>query len=137
MNSDNLRVAQKLWLVILGLLMLILVVAVWGQIQSRSATDETAQIVAHYEESITTAVRWRGLAELAASMTLSRAKVTDPALRSEFEARSLELSKRISPVQEAVSKGATSERDKAILAEVGKLRGTVLEIRGQMKKFED
>ena len=137
MKFDNLRVAHKLWLVILGLLMLMLVVAIWGQVRTRSVTDQTAQLVAHYEGSITTAVRWRGLAELATSMTLSRAKVTDPALKADFEAASLELSKRISPVQEEVSKGATSARDKAAMAEVGKLRVTVIENRSQMKKFEE
>ncbi len=137
MKFDNLRVAHKLWVAILGLLTLMLVVAIWGQARTRSATDQTARVVAHYEDAITTAVRWRGLAELATSMTLSRARVTDPVLRAEFEARSLELSKRISPVQEAVNKGATSERDKLALAEVSKLRGTVIENRTQMKKFEE
>ncbi|EYC52236.1 chemotaxis protein [Hylemonella gracilis str. Niagara R] len=137
MNINNLRVAQKLWLVIMGLLTLILVVGVWGQIAVRSATDRAAQVVAHYESSITTAVRWQGLAELATAMTLSRAKVTDAALRADFEARSIELSKRISPVQEEISKTARSERDKAVLAEIAKLRVTVLANRDQMKKFEE
>jgi len=137
MNINNLRVAQKLWLVIMGLLTLILVVGVWGQIAVRSATDRASEQVAHYESSITTAVRWQGLAELATAMTLSRAKVTDAALRADFEARSIELSKRISPVQEEISKTARSDRDKAVLAEIGKLRVTVLANRDQMKKFEE
>ncbi len=130
------RLARKLWLVILGLLGLMLVVAIWGQFSTRAATDQTARLVAHYEASITTAVRWRGLAELATAMTLSRAKVSDPALRTELEGNSVEISKRISSVQEEINKNARSERDKAVLAEVAKLRVTVLDNRSQMKKFE-
>ena len=64
MKFDNLRVAHKLWGVILGLLFLMLGAALWTQLRSREATDATQQAVDKYEDAITTAVRWRGLAEL-------------------------------------------------------------------------
>jgi methyl-accepting chemotaxis protein len=137
MNINNLRVAQKLWLGIMGMLALIVAVGIWGQVAIRAATDRATEVVEHYEASITSAVRWQGLTELATAMTLTRARTTDADQRAEYEARSVELSKRISPVQAEVSKSARSDRDKAVLAEISQLRVKVLSNRDQMKKFED
>mgnify|MGYP006214554717 CR=1 FL=1 len=56
MKFNDLRVAHKMWSVILGLLLLMLAAAVSTQLYSRSVTDKTEALVERYESAITTAV---------------------------------------------------------------------------------
>ncbi len=137
MKFDNLRVAYKLWLVILGLLSLTLAVAIWGQIRARQAADETERKVAHYEDAITTAVRWRGLAEVAVTMSTSSATTTDLAMKADFDTRVAALTARITPVQEQVNKNATSELDKEALDYLGKARASIRGVGPKVKELQD
>ncbi|APW41439.1 methyl-accepting chemotaxis protein [Rhodoferax saidenbachensis] len=131
MKFNNLRVAYKLWVVILGLLLLMLAAAIWTQLRSRQATDATQQMVAKYEGTITTAVRWRGLAELAVTLSMGSLVTTDEGLKKDYDARVAALTARITPVQEQVNKDATSALDKEALEFVAKTRA---DIRGQGDK---
>jgi len=133
MKFDNLRVAHKLWGVILGLLFLMLGAALWTQLRSREATDATQQAVDKYEDAITTAVRWRGLAELAVTLSMGSLVTTDDTLKNDYDARVSALTARITPVQEQVNKQATSDQDKEALAYVAKTRA---DIRGQGDKIK-
>jgi methyl-accepting chemotaxis protein len=133
MKFNNLRVAHKLWAVILGLLVLMLASAIWTQIRSRAATDATEQQVSRYEDTITTAVRWRGLAEVAVTMSMGALVTTDLDLKKDFDTRVAGLTARITPVQEEITKKATSDLDKAALAEVARTRA---DIRGQSDKVK-
>ena len=122
MKFNNLRVAHKLWLVILGLLLLMLTAAIWTQWRSRVATDETERMVAKYEDSITMAVRWRGLAELAVTMSMAGIVTSDASLQKDFDTKVAALTARITPVQEQINETATSAQDKAALEHVAKSR---------------
>src|SRR6218665_1176109 len=107
MKFNDLRVAYKLWAVILGLLVLMLASAIWTQVRSRAATDVTEELVAKYEDTITTAVRWRGLAEVAVTMSMGSLVTTDLDLKKDFDTRVAGLTARITPVQELITKTAT------------------------------
>ena len=137
MNLNNLRVAHKLWLVILGLLLLLTLVAIWGQFSSRRASDETAQMVSQYEAAITTAVRWRGLAEVAVTMSSSAAGTSDLALKQDFDTRVAALTARITPIQEKITKDATSPADKAALEVVANARATLRGLAPKIKALRD
>ena len=127
MKMDNMRVATKLWLVILGLLLLMFAVTLGTQMRSSQATDEAERLVQQYDAAITTAVRWRGLAEMAVTMSMANVVTTDDALRKDFGDRIAALTARISPVQEQITKTATSPADKEALAQVAAMRA---ELRG-------
>lgn len=135
MNFNNLRVSQKLWLVILGLLLLMLAVAIWGQLRARQATDETQRVVAKLEQAITTAVRWRGLGELAVTMSMGSAATSDLELKKDFDARVAALTARITPIQEQVNKTAETEADKAALAHVAKTRTELRAVGPKIKEL--
>ncbi len=137
MKFNNLRVAHKLWLVILGLMLLLLIVAIWGQLRSRQETDATLEKVAFYETAITTAVRWRGLAEVAVTMSSSAATTTDMALKADFGTRVAALTARITPVQEEINKSATSARDKEALEFVGNTRASLRALGPKIKELQD
>ena len=133
MKLDNLRVAHKLWGVILGLLLLLLAVAVWSQIRSRQATDESERLVQKYEDAISTAVTWRGVAELAVTLSMGSTVTTDALLQKDYDARVAAMTARITPVQERVNKSASTPEDKAALEYVAKTRA---DIRGQGDKIK-
>ena len=134
MKFDNLRVAHKMWTVILGLLALMLVTAIWTQWYGRKVTAETEEAVSRYEGAITTAVSWRGLAEVAVTMSMSSFVTTDQALKADFDARVAALTARITPVQEKIGKTSVSPEDKAALAKVAATRA---DIRGQTDKLKE
>ena len=134
MSFNNLRVAHKLWLVVLGLLVLMVSAATWTQARSRVATDDTMQAVAKYEDAITVAVRWRGLAELAITQSIGSIVTTDEALRKDYDAKVAGLTARITPVQEQITKSATSQLDKDALDHVAKTRAA---IRGKGDQAKD
>jgi len=125
MSFNNLRVAHKLWLVVLGLLLLIVTTVTWTQVRSRTITDDTMRAVAKYEEAITVAVRWRGLAELAITQSIGSIVTTDEALRKDYDSKVAGLTARITPVQEEVTKGANSQIDKDAMDHVAKTRAAI------------
>ncbi|MBT9506149.1 methyl-accepting chemotaxis protein [Rhodoferax sp.] len=133
MKFNDLRVAHKLWAVILGLLLLMFTVAVWSQFRTRQATDEAERMVQKYEQAITTAVSWRGLAEVAVTMAMASLVSTDAAQVKDFDDRVAALTARITPVQERVNKTAISPADKEALAHVAATRA---DLRGQGDKVK-
>ena len=57
MKFNDLRVAHKLWLVMLGLLVLVLIVAFWTQRRSVHAAELAEAQVQKFDASIATAIR--------------------------------------------------------------------------------
>ncbi|BEU95663.1 HAMP domain-containing protein [Acidovorax sp. DW039] len=132
MRFKDLRVAHQMWGVILGLLVLMLAAAIGTQLYSRHMTDQTEAVVQKRENAITTAVQWRGQAELALTMSMARFVTTDIALREDFDKRVTALTARITPVQEKINESATSDADKAALAAVAAARA---DVRGLSEKI--
>ncbi|MBV7427396.1 MULTISPECIES: methyl-accepting chemotaxis protein [unclassified Acidovorax] len=134
MKFNDLRVSHKMWSVILGLLALMLVSAIWTQWYGRQVTASTEEAVEKYEAAITTAVTWRGLAEVAVTMSMASFVTTDQALKADFDTRVAALTARITPVQEKINKTSVSPEDKAALAQVAATRA---DIRGQTDKLKE
>jgi len=134
MKFNDLRVAHKMWSVILGLLALMLVTAIGTQWYGRQVTAATEESVDKFEAAITTAVSWRGLAEVAVTMSMASFVTTDQALKADFDTRVAALTARISPVQEKINKAAVSADDKAALAAVAAARA---DVRGQADKLKE
>ena len=112
MKFNDLRVAHKLWLVMLGLLVLVLIVAFWTQRRSVHAAELAEAQVQKFDASIATAIRWRGLAELAVTLSQANAVTSDEALKKEFGDRIAGLTARITPVQQQITKDAITQADK-------------------------
>ncbi|MCZ8218224.1 MAG: methyl-accepting chemotaxis protein [Acidovorax sp.] len=134
MKFNDLRVAHKMWSVILGLLALMLVTAIGTQWYGRQVTAATEESVDKYEAAITNAVSWRGLAEVAVTMSMASFVTTDQALKADFDTRVAALTARITPVQEKINKAAVSAEDKAALAAVAAARA---DVRGQTDKLKE
>ncbi len=133
---NDVRVTYKLWGVILGLLLLLLGTATWIQLRGRYASDATEQMVAKYEDAITQAVRWRGMGELAVSLNMVTYVTTDTAVRDDLDKQVAALTARITPVQELITKNATSDIDKAAMDAVAKTRADIRGLGDKTKEIK-
>ena len=134
MKFDDLRVAHKMWSVTLGLLALMLVTSVWTQWYGQKVALATEESVSKYESAITTAVGWRGLAEVAVTMSMASFVTSDQTLKDDFDKQVAALTARIDPVQEKIAKSAASADDKAALVNVAAARAAV---RGEANKRKE
>ena len=133
MKFDNLRVAYKLWLGILGLLLLMVAVTVWTQVRSRQATAEAELQAQKHEKAITMATRWRGLAQLAATLSAASIVTTDEVLKKAFGDRVADLTTRFTLIQEEISKTASTAADKAALDAVAAAQRDIRGLADQAK----
>lgn len=126
MKLNDMRVSHKLWGTILGLLLAMLLAAVWTQIRLRQVAADSNQRVAQYQASITSVTQWRSLVEMALGMGADSITTTDEALRQDFATRVADLTTRINPLQAAAQKAATTPEDKAALAAIVAARADIL-----------
>ena len=49
MKLDDMGVAKKLWLIVLGLLVAMLAISVWSQMRAARATDEASDAIQAFE----------------------------------------------------------------------------------------
>ena len=124
-SFDNLRVAHKLWGTVLALLIAMLALSVWSQMRFMRVAGDALAAVERFENRITTAVTWRGLAELAISLSSGSIVTTDAALSKEYDDTVAGLTARITPVQEQINKTAVSPQDKEALAKVAQTRADI------------
>ena len=87
MKFNDLRVSHRLWASLLGLLLAMLVVAVWTQNRTSRITEEAMTSILVYEDKISTKVRWRGATENTTNLIMGSAITTDPASAAPAEAR--------------------------------------------------
>jgi len=133
MGFQNWRVTSKLWVLVMGGILLSLAVALWGQWRTRADTDEMILQIRQKEEAITLAVRWRGLVEVAVALSASPPLASDVEQKKAFDARFAALITRVIPIQERITKNATTEAEKVALDQMTKARADATRVRtGQM-----
>ncbi len=133
MKLNDMGVARKLWLVILGLLVAMLAIAAWAQLNSAKVMEQAITSIQAYEANITQAVRWRGSTETATTMVVGGAITTDTALAQIYDAKVKEIIAKISLVQAAVTKNATSDIDKKAIEAIATERTQVLALTAKAK----
>ncbi|APW42474.1 methyl-accepting chemotaxis protein [Rhodoferax saidenbachensis] len=115
MKFDNLRVAHKLWLVILGLWLLMMAVTVWTQVRLLQVTEEAEEQTQKYEKISDLTARWHGLAQLAGAMATASTSSTDEALVTDFDDRVKSLLVKIETLQREISQFANTSDEKSAL----------------------
>ena len=134
MKFNNLRVSHRLWASLLGLLLAMLVVALWTQNRTGRITEEAMTSISAYEDKITTAVRWRGAVESTTNMIVGGAITTDPVLTALYDSKIQIMVAQISEIQAKVAKNAATDADKKMMDEIGVVR---LVARGLIGKIKD
>ena len=136
MKFNDLRVSQRLWFSILGLLIAMLVVAVWTQSRTSRIVEEAMSSISAYEDKIATTVHWRGATENTTNLIMGSAITSDEALGKLFDAKIQTMVAQISEIQAKVVKTATTDDDKKMLEEIGVLRTVARGLIGKIKEVK-
>lgn len=118
MKFNNLKVAHKLWLSVIGLMAVIVLVAGALQMRVLNTIDAAERLVDASEQQITAATQWRGLVVTALTLDMAGLVTTDEALSKDFSERRLAISAEITPIQEAIAASAVTLEGKAALGQI-------------------
>ncbi|AOG23767.1 methyl-accepting chemotaxis (MCP) signaling domain protein [Acidovorax sp. RAC01] len=132
----HLRMAQKLWLAVV--LIVVMQVAVVGFAAYRSATVQAQSDAANrdMDARVQAALRWTGLTETNAARTQALIVSSDPAVEAEFKDLIASTSAQITEVQKSLESMALSDADKAQMAKIAQARKLMVDLRGQARKLK-
>src|SRR5450830_156660 len=136
MKFNDLSVSYRLWASLLGLLVAMLVVAVWTQNRTSHITEEAMSSISSYEDKISTTVRWRGATENTMNMIVGGAVTTDTALTKLYDSKFQTLVAQITEIQAKVVNSATTDEDKKLLEEIAGLRTVARSLIGKIKDIK-
>jgi methyl-accepting chemotaxis protein len=127
MKWNDIGVGRRLWLVILGVLVSVLAIAVWAQVNGARLMTQAVDEVQLYEGRITDAVRWRGLASLASTLNETGAITSDTALVGAFDDRvKREIGPQVVKLQERIASTATDAVSQTALRGVAESRAAMM-----------
>ena len=135
MKFNNIRVATKLWVVILGLLFAMLLVAMWTRYNTSSANNAAQAEIEQLQDRVVSSTRWRGMVETAVTMSVGGAITTDADLASQYEEKVKALSGRMSKLFGEIKESSTLDDDKKALEKVGAARQPVLASIGKTREL--
>ncbi|HYR26401.1 MAG TPA: methyl-accepting chemotaxis protein [Aquabacterium sp.] len=122
MKLDNIRVANKLWGSILGLLFIMLAGSAFIQNRASVAMIHSLGDVQAHEAAISRAIRWRGLTELVVERTMARFHVPDAEADKMLAQRSAANSAEITELQKQVAADLKTDADKQAYEKVQQSR---------------
>lgn len=135
MNLNHLPVARKLWALVLGLMlsMLVLLAGLLGYLMH--IDDEAGRVVQFNEDRITLALRWKGMSALAVDRVVNAVASNDEALSERLVKQSQEGIQAINGVQQQIEAALFSAADKEQFLRVMAARKLVLEHNAEAGKL--
>ena len=133
---NRIRIAQKLWIAVLLIVVLLTGVIGFSAYRSSQVQAEADRVSREMEMRVTSAVRWAGLTETNATRTTALIISADPAVEAEFKDLIAATTARISEVQKSLEAVATSEADKAQMAKIAAARQAMIDLRNQARKLK-
>ncbi len=137
MKWNDIGVGRRLWLVVLGLLIAMLVIAAVVQVNAANVMDNALRTVQAYEGRISDAIRWRGLTATATSMVEGAAVTTDTSLARIYDGRVKALIAQITTVQERITKATVADESKAALQTIADQRARVLSMTARVTELKN
>ena len=134
MNFNHLPVARKLWGLVLGLLVSMLLLLAGLLAYTAQLNDEAARIVQANEDRISLALRWKGLTTLAVDQSVSALASADETLASGLQKKAKQGIEAINALQKQVEAVASSAEDKAQMERVAAARKVVLDALAEATK---
>ncbi|QIL44607.1 HAMP domain-containing protein [Acidovorax sp. HDW3] len=128
MFFNHLSVGRKLWALVLGLTLALLVLM--GALLSHllGLSDEAARTVQFSENRISMAVRWRGMVALDAHRAVIQMSTSDTPLAERMNKESSTSTQAITDVQNKVKELVVTDEGKAQLERIGAARSQALDI---------
>ena len=134
MNFNHLPVARKLWGLILGLLVSMLLLLAGLMTYTAQLDDEAARIVQANQDRMSLALRWKGLTMLAVDQSVSALASADETLASGLQKKAKQGIEAINALQKQVEAVAFSAEDKAQMERVAAARKVVLDALAEATK---
>ncbi len=131
MRFERLRLATKLWLVMVVMVLVMALILGYSALSSRKSRSAFAAANTAMLARIKTANQWAALAEVNATRSYAVVVATDPGVANAFKAEIAETATRVADLQKALEDMDLSEQDRAQLLKITELRKKVLELSGQ------
>ena len=130
------RIAHKLWLSVLVLVLLLATVVGFAGLRSARAQVESDAIRAAMKERVDTAMVWMGLTRDNATRTLATVISSDPAVEAALKDDMASTSEQISALQKKMQTLADSDTDRAQIAKIAQARSAMAQARDQVRKLK-
>jgi methyl-accepting chemotaxis protein len=137
MRFNDIKLAHKLWMMIIGVLVAMLLIAGWTQLSASRSTEQALRDVTQADDLIAKAIRWRGMTETSTYMTVTSVTTSDSPLSARSDAGVRAINVKIAQLQEEILKYATSARDIAALKASEDARAKVKELSEKAKELKE
>jgi methyl-accepting chemotaxis protein len=118
MKFPTFRVSHKLWSLVIGELVLLVVLTIGTQVWIRKVTEEAEKTVLGYEQSVNLATRWHGVARMTSAMATFSVSTTDEALANTLDKRVNELLVEISAFEKEAFAAVKTPKDREALEKI-------------------
>jgi len=132
----HLRMAHKLWLAVILIVVMLVAVVGFAAYRSAQVQAQADAVTKEMEQRVQAALRWSGLTETNAARTQALIVSSDPAVETEFKDVITATSAQISQVQKSLESMALSEADKQQMAKIAAARKTMIDLRGEARKLK-
>ena len=134
--SMQLRMAHKLWLAVILIVVMLVAVVGFAAYRSAKVQDQVDTVTREMNARVQAALRWSGLTETNAARTQALIVSNDPAVEAEFKDVIGATSAQISEVQKSLESMALSDADRAQMAKIAAARKTMIDLRGEARKLK-
>ncbi|MBS0302562.1 MAG: HAMP domain-containing protein, partial [Proteobacteria bacterium] len=135
MNLHHLPVARKLWALVLGLTLALLLLMAGLVAHLTTLDDEAANAVQFSEDRITHALRWRGMVALDAHRAIIQMGTSDAALAERMAKESSTSTQAITELQQKVQSMVRRPAGKAQMERIAAVRAQALDIIKQSREL--
>jgi len=133
---QRIRIAQKLWLAVIFIVVMLAGVVGFSAYRSAKVQAEADAVSREMQTRVNTAIRWAGLTETNAARTQALIVSSDAAVEAEFKDVIAATSAQITEVQKSLEGMALSDVDKAQMAKIADARKTMIELRGKARQLK-
>ncbi len=134
MNLQNLRLASKLWLSTILIVLGIALVVGFTAVRSANDRVESTAVLDKLNNRVKLAIQWAGLTQANAARSQSVLLSSDPAVELGLKSSIAETSAQIGKIQEAIGSSGLSDADRSQMEAIGANRKKVLETRALAMK---
>ena len=134
--TNNLRIAHKLWLSVLALIVLLVAVMGFAAYRTSKSQAQADAVTRELASRVESALKWQGLTETNAARTQAMIVSSDPAVAVEFKDVIAATSAQISQVQKLLESIASNDADKTQMAKIAAARSAMLDLRKQATQLK-
>ncbi|NMM77368.1 methyl-accepting chemotaxis protein, partial [Acidovorax sp. SRB_24] len=132
----QLRIAHKLWLSVLAIVLLLAAVLGWAGLRSAQVQAESDTATAAMARRVEAAIRWAGLTETNAARTQAVIVSSDPRVETVFQDAMAATTAQIGEVQKSIEAMALAQADRAQMAKVAAARKAMADARTQARQLK-